>query len=960
MLNTYAATVAFPEGCVYIGRTGQQYGSDAAADGSDMNISSTFDAAQLFRNHPDPMWVYDIETLDFLVVNASAIAQYGYSEDEFLGMTLADIRPAEDVAALQHNVTQYTTDRGSGQLWRHRSKSGDIFYVEITAQAFTHQGRPARLVTARDARAQVGFTAAQSKAQARLRLASWELDLERDEARWPAAVYAIFGLDPRSWSNTRQDFLTLLHPDDRDRYRQALEEAIQSRSLFDLQYRARHASGAELVLHEVGEVIYVSDRPVFSAVVQDVSEFVKVREDSARIKARMSEVIEGMSDAFYLLDRDWRFSYINRRAKTVLGGDLDALIGCVFWEEFPEVSGTPFEAALRDARSSGTSRRVTEYYAPFDRTFEATAYPGAEDMAVYFRDVTEEKKDAAQRELINAAISRLNDAVFITEAEPAPGEPRNKIIYVNDAIRQLTGYGPEDFLGRTPKILHGPDTPGPELDRLHAALQKRTHAQVELVNYKRNREPYWIEANLSPIFDETRSCTHFIAIQRDITDRKKAERALHLAATRDHLTGLPNRTAFTQTLKRELDKVQKQKGTLAFLFLDLDNFKNINDLMGHGVGDEVLFAVSHRLATVVKQGGHLARFGGDEFVVIAPRADAAAAQDLAERMIEAFLKPFHLDQERISLTASIGIAVAPEDGEEAGELIRKADIALNRSKKKGRNQATRFDEAWNQEVLRTVGLTQALQHALTISDGFTLVYQPQYSIEKEPKLVGAEALLRWQHPERGAVSPAEFIPAAEQAGLITILDRQVIEMAARQIGIWNRQGRCPQVSVNLSVNTLQWEGLSDFIIEQLNAHDVPPHLFGVEIIETLLFESSRETIGNLLELRRFGISISIDDFGTGHSSFSYLQNLPVDSIKIDQSFVQGLDEAKSRNGALIQAILAMACAFELQVVAEGVETEAQRAWLERNHCALAQGFLLGRPVDPVTFASSYLKGLPGE
>lgn len=921
-----------------------------------MNISAAFDAAQLFRNHPDPMWVYDIDSLDFLAVNGAAVAQYGYSQDEFLAMTIADIRPQEDVAALRRNVTQYATDHGPGELWRHQSKSGKVFHVEVTAQTFIYQGRPARLITARDARAQVGFTAAHNQVLSRLRLASWEFDLERNEVRWPPSVYAIFGLDPLSWSNTREDFLKLLHPDDRDRYRRTQEKAIRSRTLFDIQYRARHSSGAKLVLHEVGEVLRVSDRSIFSAVVQDVSDFVKVREDSARLEARMGEVIEGMSDAFYLLDQKWRFSYINQKAKTVLGGDREALAGRVLWEEFPEILGTPFEVALREARSSRMSRRVTEYYAPFDRSFEVTVHPGCDDLAVYFRDVTEEVQGAAQRELINAAISRLNDVVFITEAETAPGEPKNRIIYASEAAGHLTGYRPEDLIGQTPKILQGPDTPGPALDRLHAALRKRSRAQEELINYNRSGEPYYVEVNLSPVLDQTGTCTHFIAIQRDITDRKKAEHALHRAATRDHLTGLPNRAAFTQTLEQELETVRVQKDALAFLFLDLDNFKNVNDLLGHTVGDEVLLAVSQRLATVVGARDHLARFGGDEFVVIAPRADAAAAQGLAERLIAAFLQPFHLERERISLTASIGIVVAPEDGEHAEDLIRKADIAIYRSKMKGRNQATRFDEAMNQEVLRTVGLTQALQHALTTSDGFTLVYQPQFSIETEPRLVGAEALLRWQHPERGAVSPAEFVPAAEQAGLIKTLDRQVIEMAIRQIGIWNRQGVCPQVSVNLSVNTLQWEGLSEYILEQLKAHDVPPHLFGIEIIETLLFESSRVTIGNLLELRRFGISIAIDDFGTGHSSLSYLQDLPVDFIKIDQSFVQGLDEAKSRNGALIQAILAMARAFGLQVVAEGVETEAQQAWLMRHHCSIAQGFGLGRPLDPITFANIHLAG----
>ncbi|SFH00444.1 PAS domain S-box-containing protein/diguanylate cyclase (GGDEF) domain-containing protein [Palleronia marisminoris] len=920
-----------------------------------MDTPKDFDAAQLFQNHPDPMWVYDLQTLGFLAVNEAAVAQYGYSHDEFLAMTIADIRPAEDVDALRRSVVQDQRGHSPSDLWRHRRKSGDLLYVEITSQAFAYRDRPARLVTARDARGWIGATPSQSRAQSRLRLAKWELDLERNQAKWSPSVYAIFGLDPRTWSNTRENFFTLLHPEDRNRYRRAQAEAIRTGSLFDVQYRARHVSGAERVLHEVGETLQVSGRPIFSAVMQDITEIVKMRADSARLEARLGEIIEGMSDAFYLLDREWRFSYVNRNAEALLGRACEELTGRVLWDEFPELAGTLFEAALREARSSGMSRRVIDYYAPFDKSLEVTVHPGCEDVAVYFHDVSEEVRVTAQRQLINVAISRLNDVVFIIEVEPASGQP--KIIYANEATRRLTGYGPEELIGQTPGLFHGPQTAGPALDRLYEALQQGGHAQEDLVNYTRQGVPYWVEVNLSPIFDESGACTHFIAVERDVTERKNTERALRLAATKDHLTGLPNRSTFTEILGRELKTVHETGGTLALLFIDFDNFKNVNDTLGHSVGDELLLVIAERLARVVRQRDGLARFGGDEFVVIAPGADVEAAQILAERLLEVFLEPFDLVRERVSLTASIGIVVAPEDGRGAEELIRKADIAMYRSKSAGRNQATQFDDALHQAVLRNMGLTQALQQSLAAGEGLSLVYQPQYALEGEQRLVGAEALLRWQHPERGAVSPTEFIPAAERAGLIRMLDRQVIEMASRQIGDWKRQGRCTRISVNVSANTLQWEGLATFILEQLAAHDVPPHLFGVEIIETLLLESSRTTIGSLLELRRAGISIAIDDFGTGHSSLGYLQDLPVDTIKIDRSFVQGLEEGKGRKAPLVQAILAMARALDLNVVAEGVETEAQRAWLKHNGCQTIQGFLIGRPTDAGAFASSCLAEL---
>ena len=917
-----------------------------------MDTPTDFDAVELFHDSPEPMLVYDPDTLGILAVNKAAIAQYGYSQEEFLAMTIADMRPAEDIDTLR-TIVRLATGYSTPSFARHKHKSGKLLYVEVSSRAITFRRHAARLVTIRDTRGRVDTTSSQSAAQSRLCMAKWELDVALDKATWSPSVYEIFGLDPLLWNNTRENFLKLLHPDDRDNYRRAQNEAIRTGQIFELQYRAQHASGSEIVLHEVAEVLRISDRLIFSAVIQDITEFVNARTDSARLEARLGEVIEGMSDAFCLLDREWKFRYLNHNAEVLLNRERSSLVGRVLWEEFPSLLGTPFESILQDASARRTSRRITAPYGSEGTSFEMAVHSGCEDLAVYFRDVTEEEREAAQRKLINAAISRLNDVVLITEADSAPGNPRNKIIYANEAVRRLTGYGPEELIGQTPHILHGPRTQGPALDKLNDAIRTRSAVRVDLLNYKRQGIPYWVEINLSPVRNKAGACTHFIAVERDITHRKKTERALRLAATRDALTNLPNRSGFKDNLERELATAQEHKGTLALLFIDIDHFKDINDTMGHKAGDDLLSAVARRIYRVVRQVDHLARFGGDEFVILAPGADLATAKSLAERLVQAFLEPFYLNQEWISLTTSIGIAIAPEDGSDADELIRNADIAMYRSKASGRNQATKFDQELHQNMLRNVGTTQALQKALTIGDGFSLVFQPQFTLDSEPQLVGTEALLRWQHPTRGSVSPAEFIPVAEKAGLIRMLDCHVIEMAARQIADWNQHGKCIPVSINISANTLQWEGLADFILEKLNVHSVPAQFFGIEILETLMLETSRETIGNLLELRRAGICIAIDDFGTGHSSLSYLQDLPVDIIKIDQSFVHRLENDEGREAALIKAILAMAKALKLVVIAEGVETEAQRSWLTSNDCQAIQGFLVGRPIPPETFASKY-------
>lgn len=788
-------------------------------------------AAGLFQDHPHPMWIHDAESLRIVEVNDAALVQYGYSRDEFLGLTLPEIGASGAVEPGAAAMAQ-----------THRRKTGTEFAAEVVSQDIQFGDRPARLVTVRDLAAGTGGA----------RSASHET---------PSAAH--------------------------------LAEGLQS-------------------------------------------------------------MLIGMSDGLLLIDRDWRLCCVNPAAAALLDRRREELEGRIFWTEFPDFVGTRLEVALREARLQGGVQRLTLCLGSPERSLSFTVQPGGENMALYFRDVSDEMLAKEQRRLIDLAVSRLNDVVMITEAEPMGDGPYNRIRYVNDAVQRLTGFHPEELIGETPKMLQGPNTEGPDLDRLHEAIRLRSHARVELVNYTRAGIPYWVEISLSPVFDQAGHCTNFISVQRDITGRKNAERSLQLAATRDSLTGLLNRASLLDVLRRELETHRAAGQTLALIFIDCDNFKTVNDTLGHAVGDALLAAVAFRLSEVSSRGARLARIGGDEFVVIASQTGALAGLRLAERLREAILAPFVLEQERISVTASIGLAVGPGDGETADQLIQNADIAMFHSKAAGRNEVTRFDSAMQVAMVRQAGLTRALQQSLIEQKGFRLLYQPQFALDGM-RLIGAEALLRWHDAERGDIEPSEFIPAAEGAGLIRMLDRMVIDLAATQLARWSATEHELKISVNISPLSLRLDGMASYILDRLRKHAIPPARFGVEITENTSLDHLPAALSNLQQLRDAGISVAIDDFGTGHSSLSYLQRLPVDVMKIDRSFINGLTTQPERDAPLVAAMLAMAHALKLQVVAEGVESKAELDWLAEHGAEAVQGFWTGRPVDAEEFERVHLE-----
>jgi diguanylate cyclase (GGDEF)-like protein len=431
-----------------------------------------------------------------------------------------------------------------------------------------------------------------------------------------------------------------------------------------------------------------------------------------------------------------------------------------------------------------------------------------------------------------------------------------------------------------------------------------------------------------------------------------AER-LRIKALTDELTGLGNRLCLTEEIDRKLVEINAKGGSFALISLDLDNFRHVNDTLGHKVGDALLIEIAQRLSRSITADDLLVRVAGDQFVVMLRSASANDVIQRAHQLLGVARAPIQLDQYVLLMTASIGVVWSPENGTESRLLLQNAEIAMYKSKHTGRNQVTCFDENMRATLERQASLTQALLHALEDGDGLALVFQPQFDFVTR-QLAGAEVLLRWRHAQLGNVGPAEFVPIAEEAGLVRILDQFVMEQAAIQQARWVREGIALKLSVNLSVLSLKVSGIAEEILAVLSRHGVPPTLIEIEVTESADLEGSSEALEAMRSLRAAGITIALDDFGTGHSSLSYLEQLPLDIVKIDRSFVSNIQAGDAHSNSILRAIIALAKALDLKVVAEGVETEEQYDWLAAEGCELAQGYLLGRPTDSVSFKQDYL------
>jgi len=561
-------------------------------------------------------------------------------------------------------------------------------------------------------------------------------------------------------------------------------------------------------------------------------------------------------------------------------------------------------------------------------------------LVVVIEDITAHVAAEQQLRLAAKVFQRAGEGVMITDAD-------NLILTVNEAFTRITGYSQQDAVGKTPSMLNSGRQPPDFYRRLWVQIQNEGWWQGEIWNKRKNGEiyPEWLTINA--VHEPDGSLANYVAIFSDISAIKKSQQRLDYLASHDELTGLANRSVFQDRLGQAIAHARRDGQGLAVLFVDLDNFKTINDSLGHEAGDLLLQEVAKRLTEVVREADTLARLGGDEFGILLCEIENVEASAVCHRVAEALAEGFSIVGRELFITTSIGISLFPDDGEDDGTLLKNADAALYRAKERGRNQFQYFAGCMREVVHRRLTLETALRHALS-QRSLKLFYQPKISIRTR-ELVGAEALLRWDDPELGPVSPAEFIPLAEKVGLITNIGHFVALQAIADLCAWIAAGLAPPpIAINVSPLQLRDDHYITWLQERLAEAGLPVGTLKVEVTESALMEDGEASLQLLDRLVGHGIKVSIDDFGTGYSSLSYLKRMPISELKIDRSFVDGIaDQPDDR--AIASAILGMAHTLGLSVVAEGVETEEQLAVLAGLNCDVAQGYYFHKPMEEARF-----------
>jgi diguanylate cyclase (GGDEF)-like protein/PAS domain S-box-containing protein len=599
----------------------------------------------------------------------------------------------------------------------------------------------------------------------------------------------------------------------------------------------------------------------------------------------------------------------------------------------------PYQAAFK--RADGVIILVEVFVSPAD-------HEGAPATQLVFTDVTQRKDSDVKLQQAVQIIEHTMEGVLITDGE-------GMIDSVNPAFSEITGYSEQEIISRHPRILisnrHSPEF----FDELWNEVNQTGSWRGEIWNQRKNGEVYPAWMTISCVQDERGGIAHYVAVFSDITSIKQTQSQLEHLAHHDSLTNLPNRLLFEDRLEHAIAQAKRQKRQLAVLFLDLDRFKNINDSLGHAMGDELLKEVAARLQHILRDDDTAARLGGDEFTVLVENIeDPSQAAVVASKIQEKFKTPFKIAGRELHITTSIGISIYPEDGKDVADLTKNADAAMYQAKEQGRNSYRYYTSELTRTAFERLLLETELRSALQ-QNQLLLYYQPQISLHNG-EMTGAEAVLRWHHPRLGIIPPARFIPLAEESGLIHEIGNWVLQEACEQTRYLNRQGLFQgRMAINLSVRQIMQTDLILRFEEIIGESGCPPDMLQLEVTEGIFMGQMKHSVPVLDVFKKLGVSIAIDDFGTGYSSLSYPKQLPIDKLKIDRSFIRDMPH-DSDAVAITQAIVSLGKNLGLRITAEGIETMAQQSLLQKMGCQEGQGYLYSPPVPAETFEEMLLEG----
>lgn len=778
----------------------------------------------------------------------------------------------------------------------------------------------------------------------------WEWNIQSNEIYWSYLIEPMFGFGPGEFSRTYEGFLACVHGDDRESIVNALQAAVEHDQAYQVEYRIvwpddsihwiyaaaevfRDAQGQPLRM--LGICQEVTKRITSALALQDGQQDLEMSQQLANIGSWRWELqsnhVTWSRELYriYGLDPD------------TFSGDLMTHVVAATHPEDRERVAQSISDSLENAdqenrieyrilRPDGSVRTVWGLgQAVADR------YGNIVRRVGIVQDITAKAQADETMRKLSRALEQTDDLVLITD--------RTGVIeFVNDALQTTTGYSREELIGAKPRLLRSGEHDASFYKKMWKTILAGNSFRDVLVNRRKDGTTYFEEKTITPLVDNN-NITHFISTGKDITERVHDQQRMEFLAHHDVLTELPNRVLFTDRLEHALTRRSDHNKQLALIYMDLDRFKIINDTLGHDAGDRFLKVLSDRLRQHLRDEDTIARLGGDEFAILLEDIDSIEqVAGVARKILFALSTPFKLDEQELFVTASLGISIFPADGHDSRTLLKHADIAMYRAKDLGRNTYQFYSADMSSKAFERLSLETSLRYALEREE-FILYYQPQIDLSNQ-RVLGTEALIRWQHPDLGLVSPADFIPILEETGLIVEVGEWVMREACLQAMRWKKLGLDNlRMAVNVSTRQFSSSNFVEVVQSVLKETAIDPQLLELEITESILLLTTAQIKHTFASILNTNVRLALDDFGTGYSSLSYLKRFPIDVLKIDRSFIRDLTTDPD-DASIVEAIIALARSMNIQVVAEGVETAQQQDFLYVRGCNAMQGFLFSPPV----------------